>query len=320
MPRKLRIQYPGAIYHVINRGDQREDIFKDDEDRRRFLATLNQACEKTAWQVHAYCLMRNHFHLVVETPRPNLVSGMKWLLGVYTKRYNIRHKLCGHLFAGRYKALVVEGSGNGYLRTVCDYVHLNPVRANLLAPDQPLESYPWSSYGEYLKPPGQRPAWLRVDRLFGEKAIPGDTAAGRRQFAALMERRRAEEAGADYEEIRRDWILGSEGFRQELLAAASGCVGPNHYGAQRQETETQKAERLVQEELARLGWHDKDLVARRKGDVRKVSLARRLRLETTMSLKWIAKRLHMGSWTYVSNLLNTKPATPESQRSLNLFQ
>ena len=147
MPRKLRIQYPGAIYHVINRGDQREDIFKDDEDRRRFLATLNQACEKTAWQVHAYCLMRNHFHLVVETPRPNLVSGMKWLLGVYTKRYNIRHKLCGHLFAGRYKALVVEGSGNGYLRTVCDYVHLNPVRANLLAPDQPLESYPWSSYG-----------------------------------------------------------------------------------------------------------------------------------------------------------------------------
>jgi len=125
-------------------------------------------CGKTEWQVHAYCLMRNHFHLVLETPQPNLVLGMKWLLGVYTKRFNIRHKLCGHLFAGRYKALVVEGSGNGYLRTVCDYVHLNPVRAKLLPPEVALESYSWSSYPEYLKPAGQRPGWLRVDRLLGE--------------------------------------------------------------------------------------------------------------------------------------------------------
>ncbi len=103
MPRKLRIQYPGAIYHVLNRGDQREDIFKDDQDRKRFLSTLGEACVKTEWQVHAYCLMRNHFHLVIETPQGNLVAGMKWLSGVYTKRFNIRHKLCGHLLAGRCK-------------------------------------------------------------------------------------------------------------------------------------------------------------------------------------------------------------------------
>ena len=124
MSRKLRIEYPGAMYHVMNRGDQREDIFRDDQDRQKFLSTLGEACAKTEWQVHAYCLMRNHFHLVLETPQPNLVLGMKWLLGVYTKRFNIRHKLCGHLFAGRYKALVVEGSGNGCLRTVCDYVQV----------------------------------------------------------------------------------------------------------------------------------------------------------------------------------------------------
>ena len=129
-----RLEYPGAMYHVMNRGDQREDILRDDQDRQKFLSTLGEACAKTEWQVHAYCLMRNHFHLVLETPQPNVVFGMKWLLGVYTKRFNIRHKLCGHLFAGRYKALVVEGSGNGYLRTVCDYVHLNPVRAKLLPP------------------------------------------------------------------------------------------------------------------------------------------------------------------------------------------
>ena len=197
MSRKLRIEYPGAMYHVMNRGDQREDIFRDDEDRQKFLSTLGEACAKTEWPVQAYCLMRNHFHLVLETPQPNLVMGMKWLLGVYTKRYNLRHKLCGHPFAGRYKALVVEGSGNGYLRTVCDYVHLNPVRAKLLPPEVALASYPWSSYPEYLKAAARRPGWLRVDRLLGEKGIPGDTEAGRGQFASLMERRRGEESGAD---------------------------------------------------------------------------------------------------------------------------
>jgi len=166
VPRKLRAEYPGAIYHVMNRGDRREDIFKDDQDRARFLSTLGEACQKTEWQVHAYCLMRNHFHLVIETPQGNLVTGMKWLLGVYTKRFYIRHKLCGHLFAGRYKALVVDGSGTGYLRTVCDYVHLNPIRAKLIKPGTALESFAWSSYGEYLKPPRQRSKCWR---------IPGDT-------------------------------------------------------------------------------------------------------------------------------------------------
>ena len=84
MARKLRVQYPGAIYHVLNRGDHCELIFRDDHDRQRFLDTLGKACAKTGWQVHAYCLMPNHFHLVVETPKPNLVAGMKWLPGAPT--------------------------------------------------------------------------------------------------------------------------------------------------------------------------------------------------------------------------------------------
>jgi REP-associated tyrosine transposase len=106
MARQLRIQYEGAIYHLTSRGDRREDIFRDHLDRKSFLATLGAACQKSGWQVHAYCLMSNHFHLVVETPRANLVEGMKWLLGTYTMRFNRRHKLSGHLFAGRYKSLL----------------------------------------------------------------------------------------------------------------------------------------------------------------------------------------------------------------------
>ena len=103
MARPLRIQYPGALYHVMNRGDRREDIYFDDKDRFCFLETLAQACEKTGWQVHAFCLMSNHFHLVLETPEPNLSAGMKWLLQTYSSRFN-RHGCFGHVFSGRYKA------------------------------------------------------------------------------------------------------------------------------------------------------------------------------------------------------------------------
>src|SRR5687768_591654 len=193
MPRKPRIQYEGAIYHVMNRGDRREDIFKGDEDRELFLTTLGETCARTNWQVHAYCLMRNHFHLVIETPRANLVAGMKWLLGTYTSRFNRRHKFFGHLFSGRYKSLIVDGSGTGYLRTVCDYVHLNPVRARLLTPQQRLREYRWSSYGEYLKTARRRWPWVRVDRVLGEAGVPRDSSAGRKHFEAMMEERRAGE-------------------------------------------------------------------------------------------------------------------------------
>jgi REP element-mobilizing transposase RayT len=136
------MEYAGAIYHVMNRGDRREPIFHDDIDRKRFVATLGETCAKTGWQIHAYCLMNNHFHLVMETPKANLVAGMRWFLSTYAARFNRRHKLFGHLFSGRYKSLIVDGSGNGYLRTVCDYVHLNPARAKLLRPEQKLCNYP----------------------------------------------------------------------------------------------------------------------------------------------------------------------------------
>jgi REP element-mobilizing transposase RayT len=143
MARKLRLEYPGAIYQVMNRSDRREAIFHDDQDQELFVATLAETCAKSDWEVHAYCLMGDHFHLV-ETPQGNLVAGMKWFLGTYTARFNRRHKLFGHLFSGRYKSLVVDAASPGYLRTVCEYVHLNPVRAKLLRPEEPLRAYRWS--------------------------------------------------------------------------------------------------------------------------------------------------------------------------------
>ena len=303
MPRKLRIEYEGAIYHVMNRGDRREPIFRDGADRKRFLETLEECCTKTDWQVHALCLMVNHFHLVVETPKANLVAGMKWFLGTYTARFNRRHKLFGHLFSGRYKALVVDAASPGYFRTVCEYVHLNPVRAKLLAAEQPLRAS-WSSFPEYLKPPTRRWPWLRVERLFGEMRLPKDSAAGRREFDRQMETRRRQEGGdEEWAAIRRGWFFGADALKQELLAQMSERVGTQHYGAERQESGEAKAERLVLKELKKLRWTKDDLAQRRKGDSGKVRIARRLRQETTMTLAWIAQRLNMGVWTHVSNLL-----------------
>lgn len=303
MARKLRVEYPGAIYHVLNRGDRREPIVQDDEDRRCFVATLGQACERSGWQVHAYCLMPNHFHLVVETPQPTLVAGMKWFLGTYTGRFNRRHKLFGHLFSGRYKSLIVEGSGSGYLRTVCEYVHLNPARAKLLAPEQALRTYGWSSWPEYLKAPSKRWPWLRVDRVLGEAGIPQDSAAGRRELERRMEERRRGAADANYRPIRRGWCFGARAFKKALLGQMSERMGAEHYGAERQESQAERAERVIGEELIRRRWTEATLAQRAKGDVGKLKMAGRLRQETLVTVNWIARRLRMGSVANVNTLL-----------------
>jgi REP element-mobilizing transposase RayT len=310
MARKLRIQYPGAVYHVMNRGDRREAIFKDDQDYQCFLRTMGEACQKAQWQAHAYCLMPNHFHLVVETPRPTLVAGMKWLLGTYTSRFNRRHRQFGHLFSGRYKALVVDGGGNGYLKSVCDYVHLNPVRAGRIQQEQPLETFRWSSYPHYLASPRKRPAWLRADRLLGEWRIPKDSAAGRREFSKRMERRRTEDTAEEFRRMERGWCVGDEDFRRELLEQVTKVPGTSHYGEAVQEAVEIRAERLVAGKLKAMGWKEKELAARRKGDPGKVKLAAEMRAQTTMPLAWIAERLAMGSRGYLTWLLHRRGNAP----------
>ncbi len=302
MPRPLRVEYPGAIYHLMSRGDHREAIFHDDADRRAFLNTLGEACAKTGWQVHAYCLMGNHFHLVAETPQPNLVAGMKWLLGTYTGRFNRRHQLFGHLFSGRYKSLVIDERGGDYLRTACDYVHLNPVRAGLVAPDAPLATYAWSSYPLYLAP-GRRPVWLRVDRLLGEHRIQADTAEGRIEFQTRLEERRREGDPAEkWAVFRHGWRLGAADFLQQLTERLGRAGQPHEHARERNETDEQRAERFVQEGLATLGWTEQELALRAKGDAQKRELAVRLREETPMTRQWIAQRLAMGSASYISQL------------------
>ena len=133
----------------------------------------------------------------------------------------------------------MDGSGSGYLRTVCDYVHLNPVRAKLLRADQLLRDFVWSSWPDYLKPPEERPRWLRVDRLLGELPIPKDSVAGREELENYLEVRRAQEDGVEFKPIRRGWCLGRETFRQELLEQARTVAGVERVSKLEMEAEEQ---------------------------------------------------------------------------------
>ena len=158
MARKLRLQYAGAFYHVINRGNYRADVFASDGAKEAFLKCLGEACEKTGWKVHGYVVMRNHYHLALETPEPNLVEGMQWLQSTYANRFNRFRGERGHVFQGRYQAIVVEDGA--HVGAVTHYIHLNPVRAGIVAVRQ-VGDYRWSSLC-FLAKRGARPGWLRL--------------------------------------------------------------------------------------------------------------------------------------------------------------
>jgi REP element-mobilizing transposase RayT len=159
MVRPLRIEFPGALYHVTSRGDHREAIYRDDMDRRAWLETIQLVCARFHFVVHAYCLMPNHYHLLLETEDANLSKGMRQLNGLYTQRYNRRHAIVGHLFQGRYKAIIVQKEI--HLLELSRYVVLNPVRAGIVT--RP-EDWPWSSYLAMLGT-SPVPKWLQTDWL-----------------------------------------------------------------------------------------------------------------------------------------------------------
>lgn len=154
MARPLRLEYPGAVHHVTARGNARGDIFADDVDRRIFLRLLGEVVENLKWRVYAYCLMGNHYHLLIETPEANLSRGMRQLNGIYTQRFNRRHERVGHILQGRFKAILVDRES--YLLELARYIALNPVRAGLV---QGPEAWRWSSY-RATAGIDNAPAWL----------------------------------------------------------------------------------------------------------------------------------------------------------------
>ncbi|MEX2616209.1 MAG: transposase [Alphaproteobacteria bacterium] len=211
MARPLRIEYAGAVYHIMARGNGGDAVFRDDDDRAEFLSVLGAMCGEAGWRVLCYCLLDNHLHLVAATDRPTLSRGMRQLLGVYSQRFNRRHSRRGHLFQGRYKALPVETSA--YLTQVCAYVLRNPVEAGLA---KAAADWPWSSY-RFNAGKG-RVAWFDPAPLWDELGVRRGRAAG---IAALA----AKDAPAP--EARGQLCYGGDDFAAALKAKA-GRFSPEH--------------------------------------------------------------------------------------------
>ena len=307
MGRKPRIEYAGATYHVMCRGNRREKIFQDDEDRRVFLETVAEVCERTGWQVCAYVLMPNHYHMVLETPEANLVAGMKWFQGTYTKRHNTRHREWGHVFQGRYKSIVIDPEESCYFRTACDYVHLNPVRAQLIGgKDCPeLRDYEWSSSWYLTRPSKKDPCWLNLRRIAEDQTRQPDRAQTRKAYLRYLESRTTGDMDEEeYKALRRGWCLGRAEFKAELQED----LGPHIKklsrdsitGEARRMHDEREAERLliVAAALAGLDLGKKELL--KKNDTRKEMVAWLLMKKTCVTQDWIAEHLRMGNRTNVS--------------------
>lgn len=248
MARKLRMEVADGIYHVLNRGNYRAAIFRAEKTKAAFLNCLAEACAKTGWRVHAWCLMSNHYHLAVETPRGNLVEGMQWLQGTFSTRFNRLRRERGHLFQGRYKSLLVDPAGG--LGPLCHYLHLNPVRAKL-RPVAQLPDWPWSSL-HWLMNPHLRPSWYSPDAALDHAGGLKDTPAGRAKYGEYLTWLAEDEPARKeqrFAEMSSGWVIGSEGFAKEAVRAHAATLGKGRRMAQ----ETRATQEAVwQETLDRL--------------------------------------------------------------------
>ena len=216
MARPLRVEFPGALYHVTARGNERRAVFRDDEDRQKFLTTLGEASKQYGLSLNAFCLMPNHYHLLVETPRANLSRAIGWLQTTYTIRFNRRHRRSGHLFQGRFKAHLVDGED--YARQLVCYVHLNPVRPrdkNAVIPADRralLDQWRWSSHLAYLgRAPA--PAWLSTGWL----AFFGRTVSqARKNYEGLMSDAFGKRVASPWEELQGGLALGDAAFQKRV--------------------------------------------------------------------------------------------------------
>ena len=304
MARPLRLEYAGACYHVMARGDGGKRIFINEEDAKGFLFRLTETCERCGWKVHAYVLMSNHFHLLLETPEPNLVDGMRYLMGTFSQGWNARHQNRGHVFQGRYKAIPVSGehaADGSYFRVVADYIHLNPARAKLTK-GQELVSYTWSSLPLYQR--GKAPKWMVMERVLAAFQLDMKH-RGRAAYIAYLERRALEDKGnlsdEAMRELRRGWYLGTDSFRDTLVNLVDeGKKSVMKKGSVTGELVKARKRSDAEELIVRLASEMKfsvakdDLKNERKGVWQKVLIAAIVKKHTSMKNEWIAERLEMG--------------------------
>lgn len=213
MARPLRINYPNAVYHVTSRGNERKAVARDDEDRKRFVEILASMAERYQVICHAWVLMDNHYHLLLETPKANLSSAIRHLNGVYTQAFNRRHRRVGHLFQGRFKAIIIEKEA--YLLELCRYVVLNPVRAGMVRHPR---QWTWSSY-RATATEGEPAPWLTVDWVLGQF---GRTRAAAREAYQRFVEEGVKNPQSPWMQVRGQIYLGGERFLEEMQRNTEG--------------------------------------------------------------------------------------------------
>ncbi len=326
MARAPRFEYPGAVYHVMARGDGGKRIFIAKEDHEAFLHRLEKVCQSHGWRVHAWVLMGNHFHLLLETPESNLSSGMRLLLGTYSQAWNRSYQRRGHVFQGRYKAVPVAGElarDAHYLKSVADYIHLNPARARLVGKGK-LADYPWSSLRHY--PKGNPPEWQPMERVLDAFRVVHNR-RGRSAYLAWLEARAQNEGGKiderAMEAIRNGWYLGEASFKDQLLellekAGANMRKRGSVAGTAVRAHDEKEAERIIRFTGSELGLPESagELERLRKGDPRKVICAAIVKARTAVKNDWLAKRLYMGHPASMSQLVNRARKDPKALKIL----
>ena len=321
MARSLRIERENGVYHVINRGNYRQDLFINEGAHRSFENCLFEACEKCGWILEGFCVMTNHFHLVLRTPMGNLVYGMKWLQSTFANRYHKFRQAHGKLFQGRYKSLIVEE--DTHLGPLLHYVALNPVRAGICEVEG-LREYRWSSYW-YLRNPAARPKFLNpTGALMAAGKLP-DTVEGHRSYEAylrwLSEDQNARKEMA-FDKMCRGWALGSKDFKQELLQS-EGLLKDGTFKRLRMEgKDLAEANELIWENalergLQAAGRTDVDIANDKKSAVWKIWIAAELKRHTSAPSTWIAQKLNMGSpqliGVYVKRLTSDRGQNPDQE-------
>ena len=303
---RRRFEAEQGVYHVINRGNYRADVFRTEGARAAFETCLFEACAQSNWVLHAFVVMSNHYHLALEAPDGNLVKGMQWLQATFANRFNRLRGERGHLFQGRYKALLVEEGGP--LGQVCHYLHLNPVRAGIVPAEQ-LKEYRYSSYW-YLGQPKARPKFLDLRTALIEAGELTDTPAGRQKYGEYLAWQATEgPAGRNtsYVSLSKGWALGTRDFKAGLVkdhALAASTRAWSSVGA-REMREQQWEERLV----ACLKKDGKSLTVAqqdRKSAGWKVAVADEMKQTTQAPNDWIAAKLNMGSGRAVSQYVGKR--------------
>jgi len=312
MARPLRLESEAGVYHVLNRGNYRADIFRGEKTKQAFLDCLGEACEKTGWRVHAWCLMSNHYHLAISTPGANLVDGMRWLQGTFATRFNRLRGERGHLFQGRYKSLVVDPDGG--LGPLCHYIHLNPVRARL-RPVTELPSYRWVSMS-WLFEPKRRPAWYDPLPALGHAGELTDTTAGRKKYLEYLEWLAEDEPARQqqrFELMSKGWVIGTGEFTKAMVRENRELVGQGRKIA----AELHAAREAVWQEnlvdlLRKLRKKESELKLAGKSEDWKLAVAAVLKTRTTATNRWLATTMHLGNLYEVSRKVSAWSRQPDA--------